>query len=165
MKTTAIHFLLSTLLLTVSSCKKDQEVRATCGSCAPQSQAVKTVTDAEGIVGFDATSQQYYISKHEPGTYDVVDVGVVCRALPQNLQTTGLKVFFSGIYKQYGRQPFAPAGYTYSGSQVGVLLVWLSSLGDGSAPQGSRELPQPRRVHEPENCSNYYLELSRVVAQ
>lgn len=113
MRTTAIHFLLSTLLPTVSSCKKDQEVRVTYGSCAPQSQTVKTVTDAEGIVGFDATSQQYYISKHEPGTYDVVDVGVVCRALPGDLQTTGLQVVFSGDYKEYAPQTVLPASYTY----------------------------------------------------
>ncbi len=107
-------FFLIASLLAVNCCNHNgPDDVAPQGSCAPHSQTVKTVADAEGIVGFNTTSQQYYISKHEPGTYDVVDLGVVCGALPGDLQTTGLPVVFSGDYKEYAPQPVLPAGYTY----------------------------------------------------
>ena len=40
------------------------------------------MTYTEGIVGFDATLQQYIITWAQPGTYDSVDIGAVYGALP-----------------------------------------------------------------------------------
>lgn len=83
------------------------------GTCAAGSKAVRTVTNATGTVSFDSASQQYRISVPQPGTIDVVEVGVVCGSLPSALRKDGTKVSFSGTYKEYASPPSAPAGTTF----------------------------------------------------
>lgn len=115
MKNVAAYCLLGAALLAASGCKKDQDAQGPYGTCATQSATIKTVTDAEGIVGFDAALQQYVITRAQPGTYDSVDIGVVCGALPAALQVAGTKVLFSGTYQEYGNPPKSPlAGYAYA---------------------------------------------------
>lgn len=114
MKRTATLCLLSALLLAASGCKKDQDAQGPDGTCAAQGQPVKTVTDVEGTVRFDAAVQQYVIYRAQPGTYDSVDLGVVCGALPAGLQVAGAPVRFSGTYREYGNPPrLGPVGQTY----------------------------------------------------
>ena len=119
MKITALAYLLGALLLGAGGCAKDAdpgvELPPSAG-CALTSSYAKQVADLEGIIGFNQTLQQYVISRHIPGTYDSVDVGVVCGDLPNYLETAGLKVRFSGTYRGYGQvppPPSAPAGTTY----------------------------------------------------
>lgn len=113
MKIFTIHCFLSTMLLFTNSCKEEDIVQATQSACSSQGKIVKTVQDLEGVVGFNSTLQEYSISRHQPGTYDVVEVGVLCGKVPDNIQIAGTKVLFSGTYKEYGVQPAAPVGYTY----------------------------------------------------
>jgi hypothetical protein len=106
--------LLGALLLGASGCKKDQDAQGPNGACAAQGLAVKTVVDLDGTVRFDAAVQQYVIYRAVPGTYDSVEVGVVCGALPANLQVANTRVRFSGTYRAYGNPPQAgPVGSTY----------------------------------------------------
>ena len=114
MTKTLIYGALSALLLLAASCKKDDDAGYKLQeTCSPTAKTVKTITDAVGIVYFDQTLQQYQISVHEPGTVDVVAVGVVCGTLPATLQADGTKVLVSGTFKEYGQPVAAPVGYTY----------------------------------------------------
>ncbi|GAA3989144.1 hypothetical protein [Hymenobacter antarcticus] len=83
-------------------------------SCAPDKQGVKAVANVEGTIGFNSSLQQYFIRRAIPGTIDSVDFGLLCGAVPANLQVVGTTVLFSGTYKPYDKQPpFGPAGQTY----------------------------------------------------
>ncbi|MFD1470128.1 hypothetical protein ACFQ48_18005 [Hymenobacter caeli] len=113
MKNITAYCLLGTLLL-AAGCKKDQDAQGPYGTCAPQSQTVKTVADVVGTVRFDAAVQQYLIYRAVPGTYDSVDLGVVCGALPAALQVAGTQVLFSGTYRAYSNPPrMGPVGQDY----------------------------------------------------
>ncbi|AMJ65811.1 hypothetical protein AXW84_10505 [Hymenobacter sp. PAMC 26628] len=102
------------MLLAASGCKKDQDAQGPYGTCAPQTQSVKSATDVEGTVQFDTAVQQYVIYRAVPGTYDSMDIGVVCSTLPADLQVANAPVRFSGTYRDYGNAPQAgPAGRTY----------------------------------------------------
>ena len=104
------------LLFVASSCQKNEtELYPPEAACAPAAKTVKTVTDAAGIVRFNTTLRQYEIAVHQPGTIDVVEVGVVCAALPPGLQADGTKVVVSGTFKEYGQSALSssPAGTTY----------------------------------------------------
>lgn len=107
---------LAAVLLLASSCQqKETEAVEPNAACAPTAKVVKTITDAVGIVHFNLTLRQYELAVHQPGTYDAVDVGVVCAPLPPALQAEGARVVVSGTFKEYG-QPAPlplPAGYTY----------------------------------------------------
>ncbi|RZK45790.1 MAG: hypothetical protein EOO59_20415 [Hymenobacter sp.] len=76
---------------------------------------MKTVTNAAGIVYYNASNQEYRISIHQPGTYDSVDIGIVCGTLPTALQVDGTPVTVTGTFKEYGQAPSQPlpAGSTY----------------------------------------------------
>ncbi len=110
MRNTTAYCLLGGLLLAFGGCKKDQDAQGPYGTCAPQSQALKTVTDVEGTVRFDAVVQQYLIYRAVPGSYDSVDLGVVCGALPAALQVANKPVLFSGTYRAYNNPPKSPLG-------------------------------------------------------
>ena len=114
MKNHIVYYLLGVLLCTAESCKKEEApIQEAQGSCAPTNKIVKTVTNVEGIVHLDPTTQQFIITVHQPGTIDVEEIGVVCGVLPVKLQVEGTKTIFSGTYKEYGQKPAAPAGYSY----------------------------------------------------
>ena len=110
-------YVLSALLLLASSCRQCGESptpTVTSESCASDKQAVKTVTNGEGTIGFEPTLQQYYIRRAIPGSYDSVDFGMLCGTVPASLQVVGNKVLFSGTYKPYDKQPpYGPAGRTF----------------------------------------------------
>lgn len=111
-------YVLSALLLIASGCQKCEEAleapTVTSESCASNKQPVKTVTDVEGTIGYEATSQQYYIQRTIPGTYDSVDFGMLCGTIPASLRVVGNKVLFSGAYKPYDKQPpYGPAGQKF----------------------------------------------------
>ena len=107
--------LLSALLLTASGCQKCEEGPDTNSqSCAADKQAVKTVANVEGTIGYEPTLRQYFIRRFIPGTIDSVDYGLLCGTVPANLQVVGARVLFSGAYKPYDKQPPAgPAGQEY----------------------------------------------------
>jgi len=99
------------LLLTLSSCQEDSDALPL--ACASNAKAVKKITDASGLVHFDATLNLYIIDRAEPGTYDVVDVGILCNDLPEDLRTANKRVVFSGTYYEYKQPSGAPVGTTY----------------------------------------------------
>lgn len=94
----------------LGGCTRPEQTATT--ACAEAGTTVRTVTDAAGTVTFDQAMQRYKIMAHQAGTIDVVDVGVVCGALPDDVRKEGAKVVFSGTYKAYPNPPAAPAGYT-----------------------------------------------------
>lgn len=118
MKNNLIYALLGSLSLSLlGSCQTQKEAtQAAFGSCATTDKTVQTVADVAGTLYLDQPTQQYKIVAAQPGTVDVVAVGLVCGPLPAAWQAPGRdgrKVVFSGTYKEYSPAPSAPAGYTY----------------------------------------------------
>lgn len=107
MKTTTLYFLLGTLLLGAGGCTKEDNpiIELPYVPCALTSSYAKQVTDLEGIIRLDQALQQYVVWRAIPGTYDSVDIGVVCGDLPASFKTVGAKVRFSGVYRGGYRQP------------------------------------------------------------
>jgi hypothetical protein len=119
MTKTLTYAALVALLCLAGSCKKDEpNVYKLTQMCVPATKAVKTITNAAGFVFFNPTLQQYTISVHEPGTIDVVDVGIVCGTLPAALQPDLTKVIVSGTFREYTLSQPGLAGYTYYYLQV-----------------------------------------------
>jgi len=112
MKTAIICCICTALLCVAGSCKKEAPA-SLFGSCATNFPTVKSATDLDGMIGFSSSANKYYISYHQPGTYDVVDAGVLCGTVPDSLQTVGKRVVFSGQYKVYENPPQATAGTTF----------------------------------------------------
>jgi ABC-type Fe3+-hydroxamate transport system substrate-binding protein len=110
LKNIALFALLGATFGGVAGCTRIEQTTTT--TCAEAGATVRTVTDVVGTVTFDRAIQRYKIMAHEAGTIDVVDVGVVCGTLPDDLRKEGSKVVFSGTYKAYPNPPAAPAGYT-----------------------------------------------------
>ncbi|SNR29201.1 MULTISPECIES: hypothetical protein [Hymenobacter] len=92
------RFFAGLLLLSFTSCQKDT-IRDDNSVCASTS-TVRKVTDLAGIIQFNQTEQRFAISRYVPGTIDAVDIGIVCE-LPKNLQQEGVRVQFSGTYREY----------------------------------------------------------------
>lgn len=119
---------LGLVLLTAEACDKaevckQEEVYFTAAPCSSDNRAVRTLTNVEGKVRFDQTLQQYTIWAHQPGTVDVVSIGVVCGTLSKAIQAEELKISFSGTYKEYSQPPVAPAGYTYYYLELSKLEI------------------------------------------
>lgn len=110
MKNFVLMALTGLTLSGVAGCTRPTQTVTT--TCAEAGATVRTVTDVAGTVTFDQALQRYKIMAHQAGTIDVVDVGVVCGALPDDVRKEGAKVVFSGTYKAYPNPPSAPAGYT-----------------------------------------------------
>jgi hypothetical protein len=132
---TVVICLLGVLLFTAETCEKaevvKQETVFTSESCAPDKKVLKVVTDVEGTIGFEATSQQYFIRRAIPGTYDSVDIGMLCGNVPEGLRAAGSKVLFSGTYKEYGQPtPYGPAGRTFYYLEVSKASLIGSANGN-----------------------------------
>ena len=97
-------------LLTTCSCKKEERTPL---ACAPNAKLVKEVADATGTVIFLPALSRYTIVQAQPGTYDVVPIGVLCADLPEDLRMVNTRVVFSGTYYEYDQPSPAPAGATY----------------------------------------------------
>lgn len=125
MKTIFACCLLSGLLVASSGCQKCEQAPAiTSESCASDKQPVKTVTNVEGMIGYEPTLQQYYVRRAIPGTYDSVDFGMLCGTVPASLRGVGNKVLFSGTYKPYDKQPpYGPAGRSFYYLEVVKAVV------------------------------------------
>ena len=99
-------------LLTTCSCKKEERRPL---ACAPNARMVKEVAGATGTVIFLPALSRYTIVQAQPGTYDVVNIGVLCAELPEDLRIVNTRVVFSGTYYEYDQpsQVLAPAGTAY----------------------------------------------------
>ncbi len=124
MTKTLLYTALAAVLCLTSSCDKDEPTAAgKFQACDASAKPVKTIVNATGFVRLDPTTQQCVVSVHQPGTIDVVDLGIVCGSLPEAFQKDGLKVTVSGTFKEYGQpapQPL-PAGYTYYYLEVSAI--------------------------------------------
>ena len=81
------------LLILVFSCQKDK-VSADCPDCGKK---VEEIEDRTGSVQFDASSSQYVIVMHIPGTIDAFVAGYICN-LPEKYRQTGKQVVVSGTF-------------------------------------------------------------------
>lgn len=111
-------YVLGAFLLSAVGCQKseseDNLPAFTSESCIPNGQVVKTVTNVEGIISFHSTLNQYYIQRSVPGTFDSIDIGLLCGTVPTGLKVIGSKVLFSGVYKTYDKpSPAVMGGQTF----------------------------------------------------
>ncbi|MGI4762532.1 MAG: hypothetical protein ACRYF0_17605 [Janthinobacterium lividum] len=95
--------LLLGLVTSAASCRKNDEPEPTpticpIETCPGAGNVVKTVTDTRGIVRLNPVTKEYAIATL-PSVTNSFDVGVLCTALPTNLQVDGTKVLFSGTYR------------------------------------------------------------------
>jgi len=118
-----LYAAVAVLLSLTSSCEKEKSMMEKTTQACNASKTVKTITNSAGIVYFNAMLMQYVVSMHQPGTYDSVDVGVVCGDLPNELQQDGTRVTVSGTFKEYDQPaPSAtPAGTTYYYLEVSAI--------------------------------------------
>ena len=99
--------LLLGLVTVVTSCHSDSEPAPTpATSCPGAGDVVKTVADKRGIVRLNPVTKEYALATY-PTVTNSFDVGVLCSALPTNLQVDGAKVIFSGTYRRKPGEPTA----------------------------------------------------------
>ncbi|WP_137401708.1 hypothetical protein [Echinicola rosea] len=84
-------------------------------NCAEATEFVQEVENRKGLLSRMEDSDKYAISYHFPGTYDVIEVGVVCSILADFSLPEGgeepMEVIFSGYYWKYTNvPPSLPAG-------------------------------------------------------
>lgn len=72
--------------------------------CNSDRKTVSKFSDASGFVQFNQFSQDYALYASVPGTYDSQDIGLPCN-LPEEFKKDGLKVKFSGKYKELAVKP------------------------------------------------------------
>ena len=99
-------------LFTTCSCKKEERNPL---ACAPKARVVQQVAHVTGTVVYMPALNHYTILQAQPGTYDVLNIGVLCADLPEDLRIVNTRVVFSGTYYEYD-QPSpvpVPAGTTY----------------------------------------------------
>jgi hypothetical protein len=81
--------------------------------CDLNEEFIKDAYGENSRILYDSTSRQYLTMVSIPGTYDAVDVGVICN-LPDELKTPGLKITFRGKYYKYtGKINYHFAGQTF----------------------------------------------------
>ncbi|MEZ5107185.1 MAG: hypothetical protein R2757_21950 [Draconibacterium sp.] len=100
---------IAVFLFVIAGCYKDDKSKL--GDCKLE-KSMKSASDLEGTIWYDNLSQRYSVFSSLDGTYDSQDVGICCN-LPDDFQTDGLEVLFSGNY--YECVEFSPAivGQTY----------------------------------------------------
>jgi hypothetical protein len=103
--------LLLGLVTSAASCRKEDDPApepTICifETCPGAGDVVKTVTDTRGIVRLNPVTKEYAIATL-PSMTNSFDVGVLCSALPANLQVDGTKVIFSGTYRLKTGEPTA----------------------------------------------------------
>ena len=98
--------LLTSLLLSASGCEKDERSLSepAVAACDSNRKIVKKSSDVKGFVHFNQFSQEYALYAGVPGTIDSEDIGLPCN-LPEEFKKEGLKVKFSGKYRDFGKQP------------------------------------------------------------
>jgi len=111
MKSIIKMFIVVVSMIVMGSCEKDQS-DVDIQSCN-LSNLVKDVSDLEGTVWFNSSTNSYAIYVSIPGSYDSQDVGIVCN-LPEKYQVDGLKIVFNGKYFIYEKDVLlTPSGQTY----------------------------------------------------
>ena len=118
--------LLLGLVTSAASCRKEDDPApeptiCPIETCPGAGDVVKTVTDTRGTVRLNASTKEYAIFTIPTAT-NGVDVGVLCGALPANLQVDGTKVLFSGTYR------LKPGGSTSGDVAVYYLSTSAVSL-------------------------------------
>jgi hypothetical protein len=95
--------LLLGLITSAASCRKSDDPEpehpiCLLETCPGAGDVVKTVINTRGIVRLNPVTHEYAIATL-PSVTNGFDVGVLCTALPTNLQADGTKVIFSGTYR------------------------------------------------------------------
>ncbi len=94
-------------------------------TCGELGEKVEQFSGRTGTMWYNEDLDEYRIQYAEPGTYDVVTVGIVCN-LPYGWNhekvKQGMKVDFSGVYNEIlNNQRFGPAGSKYYYLQITSL--------------------------------------------
>ena len=82
-------------------------------TCVPNAKPVKEVASATGTVVYMPALNRYTILQAQPSTYDVLNIGVLCDDLPEDLRIVNTRVVFSGTYYEHDQPGTAPARTTY----------------------------------------------------
>ena len=98
--------MLLVVLTSTASCNKE-DVRLSEPQLTRCDSKRKTVKEADGLEGqiwFNKAVQEYAIYVSVDGTYDTQYVGIPCE-LSEEFKKEGLRVVFSGKYKDFSKQP------------------------------------------------------------
>lgn len=122
--------LLLGLVTSAASCRKEEDPApeptiCLLETCPGAGEVVKTVTDTRGLVRLNPITKEYAIATL-PSATNSFDVGVLCTALPTNLQVNGTKVIFSGTYR------LKPGGST--AGDVAVYYLTTSAVSPDPNP-------------------------------
>ena len=90
MKRIKLSILFVACLIT-TTCEKE----STNSSCSDSYVKIQSLTDVSGLIGFDSTTNRYFITKSIEGTYDSFYTLYPCD-LSEEYQQVSLKVMFSG---------------------------------------------------------------------
>lgn len=90
MKGTKLTILFITCLI-ITTCEK----KPVTSSCSDSYAKIQTLTNVSGLIGFDTTTNKYFIQKSIEGTYDSFYTLYPCE-LSEEFKQVNLKVIFSG---------------------------------------------------------------------
>ena len=95
----SIIVICSFLALTFFKC--DNENGGCDPACDPSRKTVKEAADKEGRMDYSQEENKWLIiAASSPVTYDSQDMGLVCSDLEEGFRQVGIKVKFSGEYKE-----------------------------------------------------------------
>ncbi len=83
-------------------CKSDHA-----DSCNAEARTVKKASNEIGFVAYNEEEGKWMIVRSIAGTYDSQDLGILCDSLslPEEFRQIGMRVLFSGEYKNYNKDP------------------------------------------------------------
>ena len=71
--------------------------------CNLNEEFVRDVSEEQGRIHFDSTNNRYSVIVVKEGTYDSMDVGIICN-MTDELKTPGIKITFNGRYYKYSKK-------------------------------------------------------------
>jgi hypothetical protein len=89
-----ILFLFVLIGITAFSCDKEKNI-SKIDPCSKPYVIIESLNDASGVIGFNKSDEQYFISKYVEGTIDGVYILYPC-VLSEEFKKDNLKVKFSG---------------------------------------------------------------------
>lgn len=103
--------------------------------CKPDKE-VKAVEDVTAMVIFNPWAEKFVIRKGIDGTYDSVDVGLLCE-LPEEYQEHGLRIIFSGVYYDIEEDLRKQMGWRIPGETYYILKLKSIALDTVPPEEGS----------------------------
>jgi hypothetical protein len=116
---------LTIVFLGIFSCSKEEVPPSglAASACYADKKMVRKATNSKGIIGFNQELQKYALYVGVAGSYDSQIIGVPCN-LAREYEKQGLKVTFSGRYKEMEIQP----AYLFAGQEYFYLEITKIAL-------------------------------------